>query len=199
MRVLTPLTKDIPHTLHNVSSMLHAGDSVFFFFSVKAYGLMNSTKNQTVFAFKVFALQIQDLDPQEYQGQTFSIDLGSVEEAMKVEQRIEEGDLMTSETVMEAVSLAATASILLPQNLFESHNSCSFTSQTSATQKRLSYSVFLSDILFQNLNQSHLKIGSIIVAARLKCADNATLNTSVHSTFQVNREVREMNVKYDVA
>ena len=152
---------------------------------------VNGTNNQTVFAFETFALQIQDLDPQEYQGQTFSVDLGSVEEAMNMEQNIEEGDLVTSETVMEVVT-GATASMQLPEDLLESLDSCTFTINSnliSATPQRLSYSVFLSDVLFQNLNQSHLKIGSIIVAARLKCADNTTLNTSVQSTFQVDRGV----------
>ena len=154
---------------------------------------VNGTNNQTAFAFETFALQIQELDPQEYQGQTFSVDLGSVEEAMNMEQNIEEGDLVTSETVMEVVT-GATASMQLPEDLLERLDSC--TSKTnsnliSASPQRLSYSVFLSDVLFQNLNQSHLKIGSIIVAARLKCAENTTLNTSVRSTFQVERGVRD--------
>ena len=161
---------------------------------------VNGMNNQTVFAFETFALQIQELDPQEYQGQSFSVDLGSVEEATKMEQRIEEGDLLTSETVMEVVT-GATASMQLPEDLLESLDSCTFATNsnfTSVTPQRLSYSVFLSDILFQNLNQSHLKIGSIIVAARLKCVDNATLNTSVQSTFQVDRGVIKKCRKNDI-
>ena len=47
--------------------------------------ISNSTMNQTVFAFKTFALQVQTLDSAEYQGQTFSVDLGSVEEALKLD------------------------------------------------------------------------------------------------------------------
>ena len=110
-----------------------------------------------------------------------------------MEQRIEEGDLLTSETVMEVVT-GATASMQSPEDLLESLDSCVITTNsnfefTSVTPQRLSYSVFLSNVLFQNLNQSHSKIGSIIVAARLKCADNATLNTSVQSTFQFDRGV----------
>ena len=147
---------------------------------------VNDTNNRTVFALKTFALQIQELNPQEYQGQTFSVDLGSVEEAMKLEQRIGEGDLRTSETVMEAVT-NATASIQLPENLLESCNNTNMT--LVVTPQRLSYSVFVLDVLFQNLNQTHLKIGSIIVAARLKCADNATLNVIIQSTFQVSKGI----------
>ena len=149
-----------------------------------------------MFAFKTFALQIQELDPQEYQGQTLSVDLGTVEEAMKIERRIEEGDLVTSDNIVMEVVMDATASLQLPEDLLESLDSCNFTTNlTSAKPQRLSYSVFLSDVLFQNFNQSHSKIGSIIVAARLTCADNTTLNTSIETTLQINREVRLEDVR----
>ena len=150
--------------------------------------ISNDTSNQTVFAFKAFALQVQTLDPAEYQGQTFSIDLGSVEESMRLGQNIEERDLVTSDMVMDAVT-GATASIQLPEDLLECFNSsvCNSTSTSfNVTAHRLSYSVFLLDTLFQNVNQSHLKIGSIIVAARLRDTENITLNTPVQTTFQIN-------------
>ena len=155
----------------------------------------NSTTNssQTVFAFETFALQIQQLDPEEYKGQVFSVNLGSVEEATKDNQTIDQDDLVTSE--LESENLVkmtkregVTASLQLPEDLLLI-DLCSSNS-TSAVPQRLSYSVFKSEILFQNLNQSHLSIGSIIVAARLKCADNVTLNTSIKSTFQIDRMVR---------
>ena len=155
--------------------------------------ISNSTTNQTVFAFKAFALQVQTLDPAEYQGQTFSVDLGSVEEAMKLEQTIDRHDLITSDMVMDAVT-GATASIELAENLLECRNSsiCNLTS-TNATTNRLSYSVFLLDTLFQNVNQNHQKIGSIIVAAKLRDAYNTTGNTSVQTTFQINPKVLQYN------
>ena len=148
---------------------------------------MNGTANKTIFALKAFALQIQTFDPEEYQGQTFSVDLGSVEEAVQLKQKIEQDNLITSDMVMNAVT-DATASIQLPENLLENLDSGNLTS-TNITSQRLSYSVFLSDTLFQNVNQSHLKIGSIIVAARLKDTGNATLNTPIQTTFQTNRKV----------
>ena len=162
----------------------------------------NSTTNssQAVFAFETFALQVQQLDPEEYKGQVFSVNLGSVEEATKDNQTIDQADLVTSE--LESENLVkmtkhegVTASLQLPEDLLLI-DLCTSNS-TSAVPQRLSYSVFKSDILFQNLNQSHLSIGSIIVAARLKCADNVTLNTSIKSTFQIDRMVRikERNLK----
>ncbi len=167
----------------------------------------NSTANstQTVFAFETFALQVQQVDPEEYKGQTFSVNLGSLQDVRKDNQTIEQGALFTSElesatnlkyehdtTVSEGVmktTVGTTASLQLPEDLLDSCSDVNST-LTSTVPQRLSYSVFKSDILFQNLNQSHLSIGSIIVAARLKCSDNATLNTSIKSTFQIDRMVR---------
>ena len=52
----------------------------------------NSTSNssQTVFAFETFALQVQEVDPEEYKGQVFSVNLGSLKEARKDNQTIEQ-------------------------------------------------------------------------------------------------------------
>ena len=146
----------------------------------------------TIFGLKAFALQIQALDLEEYQimSQSFSVDLGSVEEAMKLEERIEERNLITSDAVIDAV-IGATASMELSENPPQSLNSFNLTNLTSAGVQRLSYSVYLSDTLFQNVNQSHLKIGSIIIAARLSHQDNATINTSVHTTFKIDPKVIE--------
>ena len=168
----------------------------------------NSTINSTkmVFAFETFALQVQELDPEEYKGQMFSVNLGSLERAREDNQTIEQTALMTSklesvtglkqnqdktdkEGVVNAIA-GSTASLQLPEDLLDLCNDTSSNNITSAVPQRLSYSVFKSDILFQNLNQSHLSIGSIIIAARLKCADNVTPNTSIKTTFQIDRMVR---------
>ena len=161
----------------------------------------NSTNNSTqiVFTFETFALQVQQLDPAEYGGQMFSVILGSLEKARKDNQTIEQEALVTSKLEstkfnkhktgnMNAMD-GTTASLQLSEDLL---NSCSDlnSNSSSAIPQRLSYSVFKSDILFQNINQKHLSIGSIIIAARLKCADNVTLNMSVKSTFQIDRTVR---------
>ena len=171
----------------------------------------NSTTNstKTVFAFETFALQVQELDPEEYDGQMFSVNLGSLEKAREDNRTIEQTALMTSE--LESVTdlkqegdkadnegevnafADSTASLQLPEDLLDLCNDTS-SNITPAVPQRLSYSVFKSDILFQNLNQSHLSIGSIIIAARLKCADNVTLNTSVKTSFQIDRMVRIIEV-----
>ena len=178
----------------------------------------NSTSNasQTVFAFETFALQVQQLDPEEYKGQIFSVNLGSLDEARNDNQTIEQENLVTSQldlatnlnhgTANDLIKrnvndnagfrnaiADTTASLQLPEDLLDSCNESDVNSNLdSKTSQRLSYSVFKSDVLFQNVNQRqlNLSIGSIIVAARLKCADNVTLNISVKSTFQIDRRVR---------
>ena len=167
----------------------------------------NSTTNSTpaVFAFETFALQVQQLDPKEFKGQMFSVNLGSVEEARGDNRTIDQGALMTTELesimnlnhekdksdiegVMNTMA-DPTASLLVPEDLLDLCSDVE-TNSTSAVPQRLSYSVFKSDVLFKNPNQSKFSIGSIIVAARLKCADNITRNTSIKSIFQINKTVR---------
>jgi hypothetical protein len=181
----------------------------------------NSTSNSSQivlnFAFETFALQVQQLDPEEYRGQMFSVNLGSLEEASKDNRTIEPKNLVTSqlesatnlnhETANDPrkgdidgsrnVMADTTASLQLPEDLLDSCNESDVNSNlVSATPQRLSYSVFKSDVLFQNANQRrlNLSIGSIIVAARLKCANNVTLNMSVKSTFQIDRSRRVRTV-----
>lgn len=155
--------------------------------------LGNMSNNQTVFAFKTYALQVQDRpDSSEYKAQTFKVDLGTVEEATQLQMRIKENELMTVDGFENGTN--TTASIHIPEDLLGSYadlDSCSnlTTNSYPVFTQRLSYSLFLSDVLFQNINQSHMKIGSVIVAARLKCANNLTLNTPIKTTFQINREV----------
>ncbi len=60
-----------------------------------------------------------------------------------------------------------TSSVNLPQNFFaDSINSSMENSSNSTNKMRLSYTVFLTDILFRSQNES-VDIGSIIVSTRL--------------------------------
>ena len=158
----------------------------------------NSTENATsTFAFKTFAIQIEEIDPQMYQGQSFSVNLGSVQDTMNITEKIPADRLKTTDTTRgisttdntKRTSNSSTASIQLPENLFNELSHCIPTS--SSAQARVSYSVFLSDILFQNEDQKHLELGSIIVAARLQCDTNTTINlkTPIEVSFQINKMV----------
>lgn len=152
----------------------------------------NDSVNATppVFAFRTFAIQIQPIDPDTFQGQTFTVDLGSVEESMNITGNIPEESLRTSDKA-GTTTKRETASIELPKDLLNDLSLCSSSnSSSSSNQNRFSFSVFLSDILFQNPEQSHLELGSVIVAARASCANSTTkLRTPIQVAFRFNKEV----------
>ena len=93
-------------------------------------------------------------------------------------------DSLETDTIMN-VSTDATASIQLPEDLFDF---CGLSSGSNS-ERRLSYSVFLSGVLFQDKNQPNLTVGSIIVAARVQCNNTMTLNTPITVSFRTNRTV----------
>ena len=137
--------------------------------------------NKTVFTFNTFAISIQEFDiSNDFDGQSFSVNLGSVENAMGISGAIPKNNLTTSDAM--DVSTGATASLQLPNDIFMS---CSL----SGTQRRVSYSVFLFDVLFRNeiQHRNGLRVGSIILAPRLPC--NAILATPITVSFQTNRTV----------
>ena len=103
---------------------------------------------------------------------------------MNISGAIPEDSLETNDAIMN-VSTNATASIQLPEDLFKS---CGLSSGSDA-QKRLSFSVFLSGVLFQDKNRPNLTVGSIIVAARVQCNNTMTLNTPITVSFRTNRMV----------
>ncbi len=115
------------------------------------------------FGFDNYALRIQDLDPDLFNGQTFTVNLGSVEEALQANGSL--GDsLSISQAVLNILVNQTTSSVKLSQNLFA--DSTMENVSNSTNDVRLSYTMFLTDILFQSRNES-LDIGSIIVFPRL--------------------------------
>ena len=140
----------------------------------------NSSSNITMFSYQTFALQVQNIDVSRLNGQTFSANLGSVEQARNITGDINDNDLITQENVMEVLS-NATAAIQISEQLLE-HCSLGFTNQ------RLSYSVFLFDTFFQS-QDPNITIGSLIIAARLKCASNTSL-PPINITLLSSEEVR---------
>lgn len=146
----------------------------------------NGTENKTAFGFQNFALQVQDIDSERFNGQTFIVDLGSVEEALNNSERIDTDNLVTAETVLNMLD-NATASIQVPKRLL---NCVDGANETSGVTQRLSYLVFLTDILFQAVsNGSSYVTGSIITGIQLGPTFNETLLTTINTTFQINNEV----------
>lgn len=149
----------------------------------------DSDDDKLVLGYDTYALQLQDIDLGKFNGQTFTVNLGSVQNAIYTEGSISDA-LKTSERVMKILD-NSTAAIQIPEDFSESLSECNNDDLLMAaflprSQQRLSYSVFLTDILFQSKNQSRYDIGSLIVSTRLRCAENSTLLnpiTAIFSTF----------------
>ena len=149
----------------------------------------NDSTNETTFAFEKFAIRIQNIGPEVYQCYSFSAGLGSIEDTLNIKGIIPENTLIASDTTMKVLT-NATASVQLPEDLLDHLNTCNKSNSSSPSMsRRLSYSPFLSDALFQNEEQRHLKLGSLIIAARIRCGTNSVLNTSILTTFHINETV----------
>ena len=139
---------------------------------------------------------MQDLDPDSFQGQTFVVDLGPVEEAVNNTGVIDQDALMTAndytaDNRSDTDSLSedtdnSTASLRLSPLILEE---CPTTNLS--LRHRLSYSVFLSDVLFLPENRSTNQVGSIVVAARLAClqTNKTVLTVPVRTSFLIRAKV----------
>ena len=153
----------------------------------------NSTDNVTVFSYTAFSLQIQEIDVSTFEGQTFIVTLGSYEQATNRTQQISRDNLVTFNNVLNSTdanqlnfSEDSTASIQIPSSLSEQLIACS--NLTLNQFQRLSYSVFLSDSLFQPKNRSQLRVASIILAPRFHCALE-NISEPFQTTFRTLPEV----------
>ena len=138
----------------------------------------NSTT--VTFTRKTYALRMNDINPNNFQGQTLSVNLGSVQEAMSISSNIREESIETSSG--NKAYQNRTASVQVPESVFRDLG------QTNG-QQRLSYSVFVRDTLFQSSdkNQSNLTVGSIIVAVRVNgTSRDGNLSTPITVTFQAS-------------
>ena len=123
---------------------------------------------------------MNDINPSNFQGQTLSVDLGSVQEAMSSSSNIREESIETSSG--NKAYQNRTASVQVPESVFRDLG------QRNG-QQRLSYSVFVRDTLFQSSdeNQSNLTVGSIIVAVRINgTSRDGKLSTPITVTFQAS-------------
>ena len=127
----------------------------------------NNTVDKGLFTFDTYALQLQEVDSERFQGQTLIVNLGSIENIDNLSGGIPNNSLILHDMIVETLN-NATASVQLPGNLFKSLANCNETNaseSTSTVPTRLSYSVFLSDVLFQSTEFYQNRLGSIIVSA----------------------------------
>ena len=161
-----------------------------------------SDSNRTTLTFKTFALQLEEIDTDAFNGQTFTVTLGTVEQARNTSNSIDQRVLITEDGGVKSTrnkrtidrnSTKATASLQLHPMYFKNcTNTETTTSLSMASRQRLSYSVFLTNALFLPANRTLNKVGSIVVGARTSCPlDNEAASTvPIQSSFQIINTVR---------
>ena len=132
--------------------------------------LFNGTQDFK-FSFNKFALQLEDVELHSFHGQSFLVNLGSVEEALKRGMAIGFYNLKVSEAVLMTLK-NSTALVEIPEEILTE-----IYASGRKSQDRISYTVFLTDTLFQTEPKS--KVGSIILSVRVSSIGNATLTIPV--------------------
>ena len=119
-------------------------------------------ENQTrvVIPLRSFAVSVQEVQPADFEGQTFSAILGSTFEFDEEEQ------INVDSLVLEKRD-EATASISIPSGIFMSLPLSMVQNRTA----RITHSVFLTDLLFlrreREMGSQQLEVGSIIISAAI--------------------------------
>ena len=115
-------------------------------------------ETQVVIPLSSFAISVQEIQPEEFNGQTFSV----LDIEFEIGQMINATDLVLEERP------DATASISVPPNIFSHLTVTMNMSNVSMnTTTRIVHSVYLTDSLFIRRDKNNLEVGSIIVAAAI--------------------------------
>ena len=123
-----------------LSSLRTFGDAVVFD--------QDNEEQSQIFSRRNFALQVQEVDPNEFAGESFNVDLGSVEEAMNLSQNISSSALQT----LASSRSNATGSLSVDENILKGSNS---------SKVRLGYTVFVSSTLFPTAS-NNTTVASVI-------------------------------------
>ena len=130
-------------------------------------------ENETsvVIPLRSFAVAVQEVQPEDFQGQTFSALLGDDFPFGEEFQSIDARNLIFMENPN------ATASISIPPNIFAS------LPVNVSSDVRITHSVFLTDSLFTTRGESQQEIGGIIIAAAIVNITINNLNPPLILTF----------------
>ena len=103
-----------------------------------------------------FAISVQEVQQDRFQGQAFSALLGT-------EFGFNEEEVIDSDSLVFERHQNATVSIDIPDSLF---NRINVTSEMNDT-RRIIFTVFLTESLFSQRQQDSQEVGSIIISARI--------------------------------
>ncbi len=122
-----------------------------------------------------FAVAVQEVQPEVYDGQTFSVLLGT-------DFGFAEDTAINASSLAFAKREGSTASITIPQNIFSFIEAdTSLTNMT--TQARITQSVFLTNSLFIRREESELEVSSVIIAAAISGVTVRGIDPPILLTF----------------
>ena len=114
-----------------------------------------------------FAVSVQEIEEESFEGVSFSALLGDTFEFNNKENQVFNEESLVFEEIPQA-----TASITIPNDLFSGNTltipslSLNESSVTlTAPRRRIIHSVYLNDALFVRRNENGLKVGSIVISA----------------------------------
>lgn len=149
--------------------------------------MLDLSNSSEVFAFSTYALQLQDVDPNHFHGQNISVNL-----------RVEDFEDMPNDELNNPITFGTvfkllentSAAVQLPESVVEG---CRQTSDVL----RLSFTVFLSDILFQSQNSNRSDIKSLIMSTRLRCAVSSPMQllNPISAIFRTTQNVSLLQMK----
>ena len=118
-----------------------------------------------------FAVSVQEVSPEEFDMQTFSVSLGS--------NPFSNPSLELNKDSMAFSPMTSyTASLTLPQNLFESSG--------VSNSSRIALSVFVTDALYLRRNKSLLEVGSVVLSASVINQTINELDPPISLRFLIN-------------
>ena len=131
----------------------------------------NSTERKEIYTLDNFAIQVQDVDRDNFRGEVFSVDLGTVQQAINTSEQIDQTRLIT---MMDALS-NATVSLQIPATIFDRNPTM------NEPKQRLSYGLFLSDALFQTeeITSGRFAVGSVVATLNLNHSSEPTTDQQV--------------------
>ena len=121
---------------------------------------VNLSNTSTILTRESYAIIIEEIDTDSFTGETLTVDLGSVDNAFKQGNNIEESALNKEAGTNSSFQGRFTATVQVPQSIFQDNN--------MDRKQRLSYFVFVQGSLFLDQNASQQ---SIIVGVRVNGTD----------------------------
>jgi len=146
--------------------------------------LFNGSKDTSSFSFNKFALQLENINAENIVDQYFIVDLRSVQGALESEVSLKTNSTKVTEVALKAMKNSTGYVRILKELLLKAY-------EQSEIAARVSYMVFLTDILFQT-TEHQSKVNSLVLSTRIGSYENTTLEMNISVMFEKKRNESEL-------